>query len=363
MKIQIRIYIGFFICFLGCSILLGQSLDQDETLLEEAMKNVYTNPEKSIETGEKYLKKAEGDALLTYRYFMLLAQAHVMLAEYEQSLDYANKALKLAEQNNLYPSQINANTFLGNHYLRLQLKEKAWESLERSEKILREHPLPDSLGHIQGNVFLLRGYLLEGDAKPEEAIQAFGKAADLFEKAKNKELGKINLGVVLTHKGRTQLGIGQLDSAEISFQKVIDLSAADTRNGVDAFALLSLAEVYSRQNKWEESNRTLHKALEISKNSNQIELEMEVYKLFSTNYFKSNDLDNYSKYDQLYKKALEKFNKTEINSVEKVAKTAQLKEEISDISTWKWIIFSVILIVFTAFLFFKAYKLKKKMKS
>lgn len=363
MKVQIRNYIGFFICLFGFSILAGQSPGPDERLLDEAMKNVYTNPEKSIETGEKYLQKEAGTPLLTYRYLMLLAQAHVMLAEYEKSLDYANKALELAEQNNLYPSQVNANTFLGNHYLRLQLNEKAWESLERSEKILREHPLPDSLGHIQGNVFLLRGYLLEGDARPEEAIHAFGKAANLFEKAKNKDLGKINLGVVLTHKGRTHLEIGQLDSAEISFQKVIDLSATDARNGVDAFALLSLAEVYSRQNKWEESNRTLHKALEISRNSNQIELEMEVYKLFSTNYFKSNDLDNYSKYDQLYKKTLEKFNKTEIKSVEKVAETAQVKEESLGISTWKWIFFSVILIVLTAFLFFKAYKLKKKMKS
>lgn len=340
----------------------AQEIKTNEKLLEDAMKNVYTNPQKSIEIGEKFLAHSENEPNLEYRYLMLLAQAYVMIPDYEKSLEYANRAYKIAEKNKFYPNQINASTFLGNHYLRLKLNEKAWQALERSEKIVREHPLPDSLDHIQGNVYLLKGYLFESDSEHKKAIDAFTKAISIFKKTKNQELGRINTGVALTHKGRGQIADNQLDSAEISFKEVIQISAMNKQNGVDAFAYLSLAEVYSKQEKFEKSNETLFQALDIAENSSQNELIKEIYKSLSGNFFNLNDLDNYSKYDLLYKKALDEFNQSEINSVQKVAKFVENPE--NDSKKWTLIItFSCsILLLFVGFLFFRSNRLKKKMK-
>lgn len=340
----------------------AQEIKTNEKLLEDAMKNVYTNPQKSIEIGEKFLAYSDNDPNLEYRYLMLLAQAYVMIPDYEKSLEYANRAYKIAEENKFYPNQINASTFLGNHYLRLKLNEKSWQALERSEKIIHEHPLPDSLDHIQGNVYLLKGYLFESELEHKNAIEAFTKATSIFKKTKNQELGRINTGVALTHKGRVQIADNQLDSAEISFQEVIQISALAKQNGVDAFAYLSLAEVYSRQEKFEKSNETLFQALEIANNSSQNELIKEIYKSLSENFFKMNDLDNYSKYASLYKKALEEFNQSEINSVQKVAKSAGNPAEDSKNWTSIIVISCTILVILVGFLFFRSYRLKKKMK-
>lgn len=340
----------------------AQEIKTNEKLLEDAMKNVYTNPQKSIEIGEVFLANSGNEPNMEYRYLMLLAQAYVMIPDYEKSLEYANRAYKIAEENKFYANQINSSTFLGNHYLRLKLNEKSWKALERSEKIIREHPLPDSLDHIQGNVYLLKGYLFESDLEHKKAIDAFTKATSIFKKTKNQELGRINTGVALTHKGRVQIADNQLDSAEFSFQEVIKISSLNTQNGVDAFAYLSLGEVYSRQEKFEKSNETLFQALKIAENSSQKELEKEIYKSLAENFFKMNDLDNYSKYDSLYKKALDEFNQSEINSVQKVAKSVENSADDSKNRTSLIVISCGILILFVGFLFFRSYRLKKKMK-
>ncbi len=352
---------------LSALTLSAQEIRTNEKLLEDAMKNVYSNPRKSIEIGEKFLSNPGNEPVLEYRYLMLLAQAHVMITDYEKSLEYANRALKIAEKNKLYSSQINASTFLGNHYLRLKLNEKAWQALEHSEKIIKEHPLPDSLDHIQGNVYLLRGYMSEGEGGYSKAIDAFNKAAYIFRKTKNRELGKINLCIALTQKGRSQLSGNQLDSAEFSFKEVIQISSGNDQNGVDAFAYLSLAEVYSKQSKIEESNQILFQALDIAQKSSQLELVKEIYKLLSDNYFKINDLESFSKYDQLYKKSLNEFNKSEINSVEKVAESLQSKNGSPENGNKNWtgllIIVCFLLLILIFFFFIRSYRMKKKMKS
>ncbi|SMC57103.1 tetratricopeptide repeat protein [Moheibacter sediminis] len=357
-----RIKYFVFLLFFSFLSVHAQEIKTNEKLLEDAMKNVYTNPLKSIEIGEAFLANPGNEPAMEFRYLMLLAQAYVMIPDYEKSLDYASRAYKIAEENKLYPNQINASTFLGNHYLRLKLNEKSWQALERSEKIIREHPLPDSLDHIQGNVYLLKGYLFESDAEYTKAIEAFTKATSIFKKTKNQELGRINTGVALTHKGRVQIVDNQLDSAEFSFQEVIKISSLNKQNGVDAFAYLSLAEVYSRQEKFEKSNQTLFQALEISENSSQKELEKEIYKSLADNFFKMNNLDNYSKYDSLYKKALDEFNQSEINSVQKLAKSVENSAEDSKNRTWLIVISCAILLILVSFLFFRSYGLKKKMK-
>ncbi len=107
----------------------------------------------------------------------------------------------------------------------------------------------------------------------------------------------------------------------------------------------------------------LFQALEIAENSSQTELEKEIYKSLSENFFKMNDLENYAKYDALYKKALNEFNQSEINSVEKVAKSAQSPESDSKNWTWLIVISCGILVILVCFLFFRSYRLKKKMNS
>jgi tetratricopeptide (TPR) repeat protein len=358
------INIFFFLLFtwIGTQIGFAQEENLEKYSIEEAIKYIYTNPQKTLEIGEHYLSKSSQNPSMEYRYLMLLAQAYVMIPDYEKTLEYGKRAYEIAEKNKLYPDQINASTFLGNHYLRLNLDEKAWKSLEQSERILKNHALPDSLGHIEANVYLLKGYLWGIDKSWDKAQISFDKAAELFRKSTNKELGQINLGVAYTHKGRTFLQMNQLDSAAQNFKNVIELNLDNNPNGVVAFAYLSLGEVYQKKEDLEKSNEYLLLALNIAKETKQQELVKEIYKDIADNYLNLNDVENYKLYEQWYKASFDEFKNSETNSVREVAKAA--KGDPSSVSTTLIVglILGILFIILLFFLFMKSYRLKKKMK-
>jgi len=84
------------------------------------------------------------------------------------------------------------------------------------------------------------------------------------------------------------------------------------------------------------------------------------------NYFQLNDLNNYAKYDKLYKKALEDFNQSEINSVGEITQNLTLEKKENNLpdknENFIFIILGVVLLVIAVFFFLRSYFLRKKMK-
>lgn len=364
MNAKHKLFLVFILSMISFQLKSQQHTGADSLLLV-AMKDIYNQPQKSLEIGNELLPQSGKYPKFQIRLYMMMAQASVMLPDYEKSLEYANKAMEIAKKNNDYPNQVLISNFLGTHYLRLNLREKAWRALEETEKLIVLHPLPDSLMHLNGNVFMLRAYLSE-EEDCKGARKYFDKAIQVFRQSENVEFSDINLGVAYTHKGRCYLKENQTDSAKLSFYKAIGIASEIKNDGVNAFAHLSLASAYFQEKDYRKSNEILFDALHIASRSSQMELVKETYKSLAENYFQLNDLDSYAKYDKLYQKALEDFNRSEKNSVGDISQNLN-NEEKKATSSEKgnniiFIIGGAILLLISAFFFIRSYIIRKRMK-
>lgn len=359
-----RYYFVLAFLFLGIAA-LAQHKEAD-SLLRIAVKEVYNNPGKSVAIAQKIYQSASSDGKLKIKSLLAMAQANVMLGKYEDVVENADEALRIAKEINDYNDQIVIHNFLGNHYFRLELKDKAWSSLKVAEDLLVQHPPADSLSHLKGNVYLLKGYLYVDKLDCGYATIFFDKAIDCFEKSKDKEFSKINIGVVYTHKGRCLLDNGNLTEAEKCFRKAVAISAENNNIGVNVFSRLSLSQVYAKQKHFEKSNALLLETLKVATASDQLELVKEIYHQLSENYLATNDLKKHAHYKKLYDSSLKDFDRTETQSVDKIASEASAKEQASDAeqnNNLLWIILVfVLLILVISVVYFRIFKLKKQLK-
>ncbi len=360
----VRQYLALGLILLGMCAWSQQRKEAD-SLLKVAVMQVYNNPSKSIAIAQKIYSAPSSDGKLKVKSLLAMAQANIMLGKYEDVVENADEALRIAKETGDYNDQIVIHNFLGNHYFRLELKDKAWNSLKVAEDLLVQHPPADSLTHLKGNVYLLKGYLYADKLDCGYATIYFDKAIDCFEKSKDKEFSKINIGVVYTHKGRCLMESGNLAEAEKCFRKAVALSDENNNIGVNVFSRLSLSQVFARQKHFDQSNKLLLETLGLAKGSNQLELVKEIYHQLSENYLAMSDLKNHAHYKKLYDSAVKDFDRSETQSVDKIAK-ASAKEQPSDgeknsRTLWTILIFAVLILVILV-VYFRIFKLKKRLK-
>lgn len=355
-----------FLCALKGTDLSAQQRKETDSLLKVAVMEVYNNPARSIAISSKIYKAASSDNKLKIKSLLAMAQANIMLAQYEDVVENAEEALRIAKEINDYNDQIVINNFLGNHYFRLELKDKAWNSLKISEALLAKHPPADSLVHLKGNVYLLKGYLYADKLDCNYATIYFDKAIACFEKSKDKDFSKINLGVVYTHKGRCLLDNGKLAEAEECFRKAVAISAENNNIGVNVFSRLSLSQVYAKQKHFGQSTALLLETLKVAQTSKQLELVKEIYKQLSENYLATNDIKKHSYYKKLYDSSLKNFDQSETKSVDEIANKVSEKNKAAGkdkSSNPLWIILlctGLVLVILVVY--FRIFKLKKQLK-
>lgn len=354
------------VCVLITAIASAQQRKEADSLLKIAVMEVYNNPAKSIAIANKIYSAPSSDSKLKIKSLLAMAQANIMLGKYESVVKNADEALRIAKEINDYNDQIVINNFLGNHYFRLELKDKAWNSLKISEDLLARHPPADSLAHLRGNVYLLKGYLYADKLDCDYATIYFDKAIESFEKSRDKEFAKINLGVVYTHKGRCLLDNGKLAEAEQCFRKAVAISSENNNIGVKVFSRMSLSQVYAKQKHFEKANALLLETLKLAKASRQLELVKEIYKQLSENYLATNDIKKHSYYKKLYDSSLKDFDQSETKSVDEIANKVSAKNEAdgkdknSD-PLWVILLFAA-LICIIGIVYFGVYRLKKQIK-
>jgi|GEM_PF-1085778 len=309
------------------SVNLQAQQREADSLLKAAVIEVYNNPAHAIEIANTVYKNSGANSKIKIKSLMAMAQANVMLTHYENVLQNADEALQIARETNDYTNQIVINNFLGNHYFRLELKDKAWQSLKIAEDLIVQHPPADSLVHLKGNVYLLKGYLYADKLDCNYASIYFDKAIECFEKSRDKEFSNINLGVVYTHKGRCLMESGQLAEAEKCFRKAVAISSGNNNIGVNVFSRLSLSQVFARQKQFSQSNTLLLETLKTAKTANQRELVKEIYHQLADNYLGLNDIKKHAQYNQLYNQSVAEFDKSESQSVNQIARAVSAKND------------------------------------
>ncbi|MBV6879829.1 hypothetical protein NG800_006085 [Epilithonimonas ginsengisoli] len=342
---------------------LGQKNDAAK-LIREGNHLIFKDPAKAKQIAKKLYDDANENSPQKINALLILAQADALLANYESSLQYALEAKDLSEKLSDQSYKIRIYAYLGYHYQRLNIQDKAWKYIDEAEQTIKTKPLPDSLSYLKGNLFFTKASMYQKELDCAYAINYFDQAIKAYHESIKNEYSNTNLGLAYSQKGYCELEINQLTEAESSLKLAISNSEknSDVRNNI--FAVTGLARVDTLHGNYARSNKVLLQQLRRAKEGNLKHLLNDIYKFLAYNYLKLKDTKNYELYDQLYKKSQLEFSKTEAGSINHIIKDASKnkQEKIYSKSLIAGIIVIIILLLSIIFIVLRIKNMKKRMK-
>lgn len=357
-----------FVIILIFSVLWQFSLAQNnkaiDSLVTVANSFIFKNPQKTIQIGEEILERKNISNSYKISSYLLIANGYAALNEYEKSIDFAMKANNLSAETNDNANQIRTLGFIGNQYIRIEMRDEAWHYLDKADKLSQTASLPDSMKYLIGNINLLKGFLYKRSLDCEYAIKHFNKAIAEFQKDEGNGFAVANLGQAYNQKGFCYMSIDK-DSAEVSFRKGLADARKNGAKSLECNALIGLAEIQNFRKDFNGSNEMLSEALSLSKEVRQIEMESRIYKLLADNYLATDDFQNHLLYKNLFESTQSKVLSDDTKSVnELIKKRNEDKREIYDSGQNKFslVLSTLLLILLISILSFGYFLSRKSQK-
>ncbi|SMC84069.1 hypothetical protein [Moheibacter sediminis] len=344
-----------------CQLSLAQNNKEIDSLIAEANSFIFKNPQKTIQIGEEILERKNISNSYKISSYILIANGYAALNEYEKSIDFAIKANNLSAETKDHANQIRTLGFIGNQYIRIEMRDEAWYYLDKADKLSQTASLPDSMKYLIGNINLLKGFLYKRSLDCEYAIKHFNKAIIEFRKDEGNGFAVANLGQAYNQKGFCYMSIDK-DSAELSFWKGLADARKNGAKSLECNALIGLAEIQNFRKDFKGSTEMLSEALMLSKEVQQIEMENRIYKLLADNYLATDDFENHLLYKNLFESTQSKVLADNTKSVnELIKKRNEEKREIYDSNENKFIlVLSTLIFIFISSILFLGYFLWKK---
>lgn len=354
-----------FVIILTLSILSQFSWAQNnkkiDSLVSVANSFIFKNPQKTIQIGEEILDRKNISDSYKISSYILIANGYAALNEYEKSIDFAIKANNLSAETKDNVNQIRTLGFIGNQYIRIEMRDEAWHYLDKADKLSQTASLPDSMKYLIGNINLLKGFLYKRSLDCEYAIKHFNKAIVEFQKDKENGFAMANLGQAYNQKGFCYMSINK-DSAELSLNKGLADARKNGAKSLECNALIGLSEIQNFRKDYIVSNEILFQALPLSKEVKQVEMESRIYKLLSDNFIAVNDIENHLKYKKLFESSQITVASDDIKSVnELIKKRNDDKQEIYNSNQNQFtLVLSILIVILLALILFLSYFLWKK---
>lgn len=344
-------------------ISFAQNNKEIDSLINVGNSFIFKNPKKTIQIGEEILKNKDISNSYKISSYILVANGYSALNEFEKSIEIARKANDLATKINDNTNQIRTLGFIGNQYIRIEMRDEAWHYLDKADKLSQTVSLPDSMKYLIGNINLLKGFLYKRSLDCEYAIKHFNKAIVEFKKDEGNGFAVANLGQAYNQKGFCFMSINK-DSAELSLQKGLKDARKNGAKSLECNALIGLSEIKTSRNEFLSSNQTLDSALLISKEVKQIDMESRIYKLMADNFLALNNFERHLHYKELFASNQSKLTSEAAKSVnELIRKRNEDKQEIynSTQNKFNWIL-SILIFILLGIIILSSYFLFKKSK-
>jgi hypothetical protein len=336
-----------------------------DSLLVETNLLVYNNPELAIKKGLSYYKEAKNNPSLQVSFLLIVANGNAVLKNHDKVFEYALLAKSIADKNADYVNQIKVTGFLGGQYQRLKLKDKATEYIDKAHTLSIQHPLPDSLNYLKGNILFVKGLLQKDDLGCEYALPYFTEAVAILKKYSNKKSTVAGLAIIYNNIGGCYLAQDDLKKAEENFIEGRNHANTIKSQKSIASAELGLGEVLTAQNKPRLAISKIEQVLPIIEEIDDIALKKDAYKALSENYFKISDNKNYEFYTKAYlaeeKKLIEQENKSLNKVVNKITNESDESQE-NQKKNYRYLVLFLVLFL-GAVLYFIYYKLTVKKKN
>lgn len=286
--------------------------------LNKAELLVYENPEKAIEMAQDLQSEIDKkDYKKQISILLLLGNAYSSKQNYQKALEQAFSAYELAKKSEHAIDELKVLGFIANQYYVLQLDDKVDFYLDKSEKIISQAQIPDSLDYVVANTYFIRALNYKDKLDCNFAINYFNKAIAVYEKS-NYPNNKINLPITYIQKGYCFFDQKQLDSADYNFRKAYEISVKNQIIYNKSHAQIGISKILSEKKNYKSAIDTLMQIEQELETSSPLSLRAEVYKNISDNFLLIKDYKSYRKYSDSYLKIKKEMDSLEVKFVENI---------------------------------------------
>ncbi|QIE58102.1 tetratricopeptide repeat protein [Rasiella rasia] len=304
---------------ISCSqTISGQHEQRIDSLKKEVAVLVYSNPELAIEKSLELYKLSTENPSGQVNALLTVANGYAVLKEHDQVFNYALKADSIAAINKIYTDQIRVLGFIGGQYRRLQLSGKALQYLDQAYNLSLKHPLPDSLGFIQGNILVVKGLIQKDDLGCAYALPFLKDAVNIFKESTEKKLVNANLAITLNNLGDCNIEIENYSEAKANYNEAIHFAKPINAIKSIAASRVGLAKLLTLNGNHQEAIAILSDALKLIEDVNDTGTNIQIWKALSENYLLLGNEERHTYYTQLYIEEENKLLEEEKKSLNKV---------------------------------------------
>jgi len=360
-------YYAFFFVILFPTVLFGQRPRTLDSLNREVNVLVYSNPELAIEKGLGLYELSNNNASFQISALLAIANGYAVLKEHDEVFKYAFKADSVAEINKNYTDQIRVLGFISGQYRRLKLGDKALSYIDQAYDLSIKHPLPDSLGYLQGNILLVKGFIQMDNLGCEYAMPYMKDAAQVFKDNYNNESINSSLAIAFNNIGDCNFEIENYEEAKANYNEAIHY--AEKINAIKniAYSRLGLANLLSKEGNHIVAIETLEEAYKYVEDVNDTGINTELLEALRQNYKVVGNDEKYNFYTKLYleeERILLEEEKKSLNNVTKtLSSDHQEKRQIQKSKyTYVFIFCGLILLIILLLLYRKIAQKRQKIK-
>ncbi|WP_077419327.1 tetratricopeptide repeat protein [Chryseobacterium sp. JV274] len=340
----------------------------DSVLIKKARLEIYDNPDNTIKTGERLLKKSH-DVKTSIQLYKLLSTAHIAKRNFEESLRYIMKAKELSQKTNDPWSHAEVLISVAIQYQQMELFSKSLETLNEADQYIAKIPDKNPLKYVEtATSYAIRGMIYKSQSNSEIALEKFLISIQNFEKVPVKKTTNSNMSVVLYNIGYCYLNLNQIDKAQEAFMESLNYARKNYSKSLEAFALKGIAEIHKKKHENQPAINLLLKAENLCKNIGDITLNEGIYKELAENHLAMGQQNLYQQYNKKHLEMRFKRKQNELKSINQVIdnhnKETSLKSEKLK-SYYRYIKIGSVLLgcIFIVILLYSIIKIRKQNKN
>ena len=246
--------------------------DQLTNLLTRLDQLKFINPLGVMSLAQEALTLAEDSSATAAQAKALsyIAWAHALEGHHAHGVEYATRALLLAQEQGHLREEVRALGMLGAALLSVNLNDEAKACYQRAEQIASENHYPDSLGLTLNDLALIA---LKRQ-QPEHALVLFERGLSLMPSETGGGMARV---ILLLNLGSTCSDMGRYSEAEAHFHRALDILAAHPPGGLMAGVYLELGQDAFRQSRYGEAGAFYARALPLVENPPIPRLQIQIH--------------------------------------------------------------------------------------
>lgn len=339
------------ICFLQLSILNAQS--KEDSLYNQAVIDVYDNPDKTIEFAKNYFKENSSNPKKQVQALLLISNSYASKRDYQKSLEYAlkSKEIKISDEHKVLEMQILNK--IAAQYHQLGVNDKALEILDEADLATTNYQHQDSIRFLIGNNYAIRGFIYRDQLSCDIAIEYLNKAYREFSFAEESPRSMANKSVTAYNIANCYVNLNQIESAKAHFLTAKHLAQQADANSLTSFAMKGLAEIYTLESQYEKAIQELILAEKLADKVGDLVLNRGIYQGLSANYLAIKDWENYHKFNVEFEELSSQIKQNERSTINTILDhfSQEMKEKKSKMRLQYFAIFTALICVFFGLIF------------